>query len=861
MEEPVLGIDIGTSNSLIGMYQADKVELVPNSIGDKYTSSIVDILEEGEFIGEDTFLHKMNDNNYKNRITGIKSIIGRQFSSLTTKEKEKYNVIEDPKNKDQILIKIIRKDKEEYLTPENIMALIFKKLIKNASDLKGSSINKAVITIPSYFDYNQRCATIVSANYAGIEVLNVVDELTSAVFAYGLENKINNKVLVFNLGSEIFNASILNIENNEEIRVISSLSETNLGGDNFDYKLVDFSINKFCRLYQIDEDAIRKDKNIIIRLKTQCEKSKKKLSNYKKTSIIINNFFKDLNLYIDITRDEFDLICEDLYERIKIILNKIIIDSKLSLEEIDEIILLGGSSRIPKIKNILAEKFGERKIKGQISPDEVVAIGATMQAHEIIKSNKRIYNINITPFSLGFGVISKIPQEQKQGLIMSILVPKYKEIPCRSEIKTYKTVEDNQKYFRILLYGGENKFCKNNNLLKEFEIKNLPERKAGEVFMQIYLEINREGILYINAEVGSILKVTEMISLFKKSIPSNFVNLKNEGKEIFSEIKKLIDIIKTKKELLETLRDDEQRFQCFKELAELYSKLIEKYKNLNEENNPDILYQKFFSNYREILKCYSEMIIITKDEKIIEDLINKITAIFSELIYDDLESLINIFDDLKEKKQEEYNLIILQCADILYKKGENILSEGKKYSIYYARKYISKADKIKSLIEQNKFLLNDKLIKINEELKSKYLKKKILVDPLVRSVYRSILLKNNIIIGTGFTAIGNIIENLIKKENSDYLNILLDIFKEEAETLSEDKNNFSEKEAFCLVNIIIIKFSRLKYQSVDDIKYYKNLINRIEFIIDRLDLDEESNWLSKYNELKEEIEEKKERDI
>lgn len=371
--------------------------------------------------------------------------------------------------------------------------------------------------------------------------------------------------------------------------------------------------------------------------------------------------------------------------------------------------------------------------------------------------------------------------------------------------------------------------------------------------MQIYLEISREGIIYINAEVGSLLKVTEMISLCEKAIPSNLVNPKNnieiEGKEKFNEIKKLIDILKIKKQLLETLRDDEQKFQCFKELIELYPKLIENYKNLNMEDCSGILYRKLFSNYREILKYYSEMIIITKDEKIIEDLINKITAIFSELIHDDIESLINIFDELKEKKPEEYALIILQCSDILYKKGENILVEGKKYSIYYARKFIAKAGKIKSLIEQNKFLLNDKLIKINEELKSKYLNKNSLVDPFVRSVYRSISLKNNII-GTG-SYVGYV--NLEK--NSEYLNFCLDILTEVAESLSEDKNKFSEDEAFCLVNIIIINFSFLKYQSVDDIKYYKSLMNRIEFIIDRSDLDEEYGWPSKYYELKEEIKE------
>ena len=449
MEEIAVGIDAGTSNSVIGVYPRKKVEIVPNSIGDTFTPSVVDILDEGQLVGEETMLHKMDINNSKNRITEIKRIIGRKFSSLTAQEIEKYNVIEDPKTKDQILIKVIRKEKEEYLSPEIIMSFIFKKLIKSASNFINTSVRRAVITVPAYFDYNQRAAIIESAKNAGIEVLRNINEPTAAALAYGLgtsdnlsdslavsimkiDNKTNRKVLVFDLGGGTFDVSILNIKDNKEFYVVTSLGDTHLGGDDFDNKLVDFCIERFCNVSNVNQNEIRKDKNIMRRLKIQCEKAKKKLSYSKKTTIITYNFFQNSNLYIELTRDEFDSICDDLYIKITNILEKAISDSKFPKEEIDDIVVVGGSSRIPKIKEILIEIFGKEKIRDEINPDEAVAVGATWQAHKIINSDHNINIIDITPFTLGVATKSKNIEEQKEGSIMSILIPKNKEISCRS---------------------------------------------------------------------------------------------------------------------------------------------------------------------------------------------------------------------------------------------------------------------------------------------------------------------------------------------------------------------------------------------------------------------------------------------
>ena len=369
MNEIAVGIDAGTSNSCIGVYQRKKIEIVPNSIGDTCTPSVVDILDEGELIGEETILHKIDENYSKNRITEIKRIIGRKYSSLSTEEKEKYNAVEDPKNKDQILIRVMR-DEEEYLSPEYIMTLIFKKLIKSASNFVNTSVRKAVITVPDNFDLFQKEAIVQSAKNAGITVLRNINEPIAAALAYGLgtssnlsdslsasiikiDNKINRKVLVFDLGGGTFDVCILIIKDNKEFQVVEKDGDSHLGGDDFDNKLVDMCIEIFCRILKIDEKEIREDKNILKRLKTQCEKTKKKLSYFEKAELKIYNFYKNNTLEINISREDFDKNCNDLYEKIKNILDKVIIKSKLKIEEIDDVVLVGGSSKIPKIKNIL----------------------------------------------------------------------------------------------------------------------------------------------------------------------------------------------------------------------------------------------------------------------------------------------------------------------------------------------------------------------------------------------------------------------------------------------------------------------------------------------------------------------------
>ena len=878
MEEIAVGIDAGTSNSVIGVYQKKKVEIVPNSIGDTYTPSTVAFLDEGELVGEETMLHKIDDNTSKNRITEIKRIIGKKFSTLTTEEIEKYNAIEEPKT-GQILIKIKRKEKEEFLSPEHIMSLIFQKLINSASNFVNTTVKKAVITVPANFDNNRSAAIIESAKNAGIEVLRKINEPTAAALAYGLgtfdnlkdslsmsimkqDNKILRKVVVFDLGGGTFDVTILTIKDNKEFIALTSSGDSHLGGDDFDNKLVDYCINKFCNVSKVEEGEIRKNKNIIRRLKIQCEKAKKKLSYSQTTNITIYNFYNDSTLYVEFTREIFDSLCEDLYQRIKSVLDKAILAKNLTIEEIDDVVVVGGSSRIPKIKTILVEKFGLKKIRDQINPDEAVAIGATWQANKIIKSSHDINIIDITNQTLGIACKSKNLEEQAEGSIMSVLIPKDKKISCRSEEKKYRTVEDDQKFFKIQLYGGESHYCKNNQMLKEFIIDDLPKGKAGSVSLTVSLEINKDGIVFINAEVKSIgKKITEQYSLYEKrpsgELPISKKSLSTEGEKTLKEIKELNNFMKEKNNYLETLTDNDQKFKCLKNLVESCENLIEIYTDLSEKNESENIDQKLFDSYKKLLNYYSEMLIINNDKKIDEDLIDKIKEIFSKLINEDVQNMIDIFDQLKIKKPDKYVTIIIFCAELLYNEGQKILDEGKNYARYYARKFFVRAEKIKNHIDEN--LINDMGYKVQSKYKSfneKYMNKIQEIDAFVKSLTKQIKLKDTPYISTGFTSIGQIIDRAMEPENID---LALDILSDMAETMAKDKTKFNELEAFCRVNIIKIKFTILNNQSLNDMQIYESIISRIELIIRRLDLTEQdAKWIKEYNELKEKIKVKNE---
>jgi molecular chaperone DnaK (HSP70) len=259
----------------------------------------------------------------------------------------------------------------------------------------------------------------------------------------------------------------------------------------------------------ISEEDIKKDPNALKRLKIQCEKAKKKLTDNKSTIITVYNFFKNNNLRVEITRETFNNECEDLYQKIIKILNKALLEAEFKEDDIDDVVLVGGSSRIPKIKQLLEEKFSSKKIKDNINQDEAVAIGAAWQAYKLTNPSLDLEITDIVPSSLGVGVVSVDEEEQKHGKVMSILIPKNSKIPIKNT-QPYKTIKDDQKYFDVTVYSGENRFCRDNELLTHFTIDKLPKGPAGTVKLSINFAIDKNGILTINSEVSTLDKNTNL---------------------------------------------------------------------------------------------------------------------------------------------------------------------------------------------------------------------------------------------------------------------------------------------------------------------------------------------------------------
>ena len=872
MSEIAAGIDLGTSNSKIGVFKNGKVQIIPNLIGDPSTPSIVAILDKGEVVGEETIMYKADE---KHTVNQIKRLIGKNISDLKDLKDINYNIVG---NNDKLQIKVNRNGKDEFFTPEQIMALIIKKLIKNASDFMETPITKAVITIPAYFDYNQRSALEESGKLAGIEILEIINEPTAAALAYGLgtkenlsnslalslmkkDNKTLRKVLVFDLGGGTFDISILTLEKTK-FDVKATLGDTHLGGIDFDNRLINYCIKDFCQKMNVNEKDVKNDLNALRRLRIQCEKSKNILSRNDKVIINIYNFYNNLDLYLEITREKFNEECEDFYKKIQEILDKVLIDSKFTCDEIDDVILVGGASRICKIRELLEKKFNPSKIRDKINHDEAVVTGATWKAHKLAKNSKELKVSDITPSTLGVASVSKIQEERNIGLIMSVLIPKNSKLPAQSKIKNYQTIKDNQDSFIIKVYSGEEKYAKNNRPLGEIKIDNLPHGKANSVILSICFKVDINGILTAMAEVKSIgKKIEKEYSIYNKQNNESKsgklldgLNNNPESKKKLDEIKNITKLIKEKHISLNNSQDDNEKINLLKELCHYSSSIINIYSDIRKINDSENLYEKYLYYSKLLFKFYSQIIIFDKEGKNSSDILNKIKEEIPNFINDDIEYIIESFNELKDKNPKKYIEIILIIVEILYKEGDRILEERKKYARYYSKKFYKKAEKIKNYINEN--LKNEMDLKLKNRLKeieTNFGTKVSEIESFTCLIKDKIEKKNTEFLpgGSGITMVHEIIKN------ADDLYLTVDIFQEMADSLK--KGPLSESEAYCRSIIIKINFSFFKNY---DFKLYERENGRIEYILDRLENDEEDEitnheWYKQLQKLNIEIEKKK----
>jgi len=477
-----IGIDLGTTNSVVSVMEAGQPKVLINSSGSRITPSIVAFTDKGDRLVGQTAKHQQITNP-KNTIYSIKRFMGRRHDEVHAEEKiVPYEVVGDEGE----LVKVNVRDKT--YTPQEISAMVLQDLKKTAEDYLGKKVEKAVITVPAYFNDSQRQATKEAGEIAGLKVERIINEPTAAALAYGLDKKTNEKIAVFDLGGGTFDISILDIGDGV-FEVLSTHGDTHLGGDDFDQRLIDFLADEFKKTEGID---LRKDAMALQRLKEAAEKAKCELSTSQETTVNLP-FITATNegpkhLQISITRAKFEQQCSELFDRCREPVLKALKDAKLSPGDVNEVVLVGGSTRIPKVQEIVTEVF-EKQPNKSINPDEVVAVGASIQGGVLEGTVKDVVLLDVTPLSLGIETL---------GGVMTKLIERNTTIPT-SKKEVFSTAADNQTEVTIHVLQGEREFANDNRTLGRFNLTGIAPAPRGLPQVEVEFAIDANGILSVSA--------------------------------------------------------------------------------------------------------------------------------------------------------------------------------------------------------------------------------------------------------------------------------------------------------------------------------------------------------------------------
>ena len=555
--EKIIGIDLGTTNSVVAVMEGGDVTVIPNQEGSRLTPSVVAFTSKGEtLVGEPAKRQAVT--NPKGTIYSIKRFMGRRHNEVLDEEKMvPYEVVGGPND----YVKVRAGGKE--MTPPEISALILRKLKEAAESYLGHKVRKAVITVPAYFNDAQRQATKDAGQIAGLEVARIINEPTAAALAYGLDKKKNEKIAVFDLGGGTFDISILDVGDGV-FEVLSTNGDTHLGGDDWDEALINYIADEFKKEQGID---LRRDQMALQRLKEAAEKAKKDLSFQAQADINLPFITADQtgpkHLTMTITRAQFEKLTDRLFERCRGPVMKALDDAKLKASDIDEVVLVGGSTRMPRVQQIVKDIFGKEPHKG-VNPDEVVAVGAAIQGAVLTGEQKDILLLDVTPLSLGL---------ETKGGVMTVLVPRNTTIPTEKK-ETFTTAEDNQTAVTIKVYQGERPMAADNRLLGEFNLEGIPPARMGVPQIEVTFNIDANGILAVSARdkgTGKEQKITIQSSggLSKEEIE----RMKRDAEAHAAEDKQ-------RRELAEARNLAEQRvYQLEKLLEENKDKLSESDRN------------------------------------------------------------------------------------------------------------------------------------------------------------------------------------------------------------------------------------------------------------------------------------------